>query len=130
MIASKRFYRSRQAKIVAGVCTGLGQYFDVDPVLFRIGFVIFGLTTGPLAIATYILLAIAIPQRPEDEPEPAITSSMMVGNGRQVAGAILLGLGALALASNMGVFALVRWDIFWPLVMVAAGAALIVNRIR
>ena len=41
-----------------------------------------------------------------------------------LAGILLIGLGLLALAGNMGLFALIRWDLFWPLALVAAGAAL------
>ncbi len=130
MIATRRFYRSRQNKMIAGVATGLGQYFNVDPVLFRIGFVVLGLAAAPAAIAGYILLAIVMPERPDDEPEPLITSSVTVGSGREIAGIILLGLGLLTLAANVGLFAFVRWDLFWPLVLIAAGAALVVNRIR
>ncbi len=130
MIATRRFYRSRHNKVLAGVATGLGQYFNVDPVLFRIAFVLLALAAGPISIAGYILLAIVMPERPEGEPEPVITSSVAIGNGREIAGIVLLGIGLLTLAANMGLFAFIRWDLFWPLVMVAAGIALIVNRIR
>ena len=130
MIATKRFYRSRHNRMLAGVAMGLGQYFNVDPVLFRIGFVLLAFASGPLSIAGYILLAIVMPERPEDEPDPLITSSMAAGNGKEIAGIVLIGLGLLALAGNMGLFALIRWDLFWPLALIAAGAALIVNRIR
>jgi phage shock protein C len=36
----KRLYRQPKNKIIAGVCTGLGEYFDIDPVILRIVFVI------------------------------------------------------------------------------------------
>ncbi len=130
MVATRRFYRSRHNKVLAGVATGLGQYFNVDPVLFRIAFVLLALAAGPVSIGGYILLAIVMPERPEGEPEPMITSSVAIGNGREIAGIVLLGIGLLTLAANMGLFAFIRWDLFWPLVMVAAGIALIVNRIR
>ena len=130
MVATKRFYRSRQYKMVAGVAMGLAQYFNVDPVLFRLAFVILGFVAAPFSIGTYILLTIVMPERPEGEPEPLITSSLTVGNGREIAGIALVGLGLVVLAANMGVFAFVRWDLFWPLLMVAAGAALVVSRIR
>jgi phage shock protein PspC (stress-responsive transcriptional regulator) len=37
---TKRMYRQPKNKIIAGVCTGLGEYFDIDPVIFRIIFVV------------------------------------------------------------------------------------------
>ena len=36
----KRLYRSSDNKMIAGVCGGLGKYFNIDPVIFRIIFVI------------------------------------------------------------------------------------------
>jgi phage shock protein C len=36
----KRLYRQPKGKIIAGICTGLGEYFDIDPVIFRIVFII------------------------------------------------------------------------------------------
>ncbi len=56
----KVLHRSSANRIVFGVCGGLGEYFDVDPVLFRIIFIllVFGAGTG---ILIYLLLAILIP---------------------------------------------------------------------
>ena len=41
--------------MLGGVCGGLGEYFDIDPVLFRILFIFFALT-GSLGIWVYLLL--------------------------------------------------------------------------
>lgn len=131
MTTIRRFYRSRHNRVVAGVAAGLGQYFDVDPVLFRLGFVLLALTpAAAISIVGYIVLAIAMPQRPADEPEPAIASSITVGGGREVAGIVLVGVGLLILAANMGIFGFIRWDLFWPLVLIAGGAALLITRLR
>jgi phage shock protein PspC (stress-responsive transcriptional regulator) len=35
----KKLYRQPKDKIIAGVCTGLGEYFDIDPVILRVIFV-------------------------------------------------------------------------------------------
>ncbi len=130
MVNTRHFYRSRRFRVIAGVAGGLGQYFNVDPVLVRIGFVLFGLAALPVGIVAYIVLAILMPESPSIDSEPQITSSLTIGNGREIAGIFLIGFGALLLAANMGLFAFVRWDLFWPLVLVAAGAALLLNRIR
>lgn len=56
----KKLYRSRTNKMLCGVCGGIGEYFNVDPTLIRLLFVIFGCTgSGVLA---YIIAAIVIPQ--------------------------------------------------------------------
>ena len=56
----KRLYRSKTNKVIAGVCGGLGDYFGVDPVLFRLLWVLlmFGYGFGILA---YLVAWLIIP---------------------------------------------------------------------
>lgn len=58
----KRLYRKTTDKVLGGVCSGLGEYWDIDPTLLRILFVIafFGFGAGLLF---YILLWIIIPEK-------------------------------------------------------------------
>ncbi len=56
----KRLYRSRTDRIVWGVCGGLAKYFDIDPIIIRIIFVIMVLAGGA-GILAYIILAIVVP---------------------------------------------------------------------
>ncbi len=62
---AKRIYRNTQDKIIAGVCSGVGEYLDLDPVLVRVIWLIavLGFGTGILA---YILAWIFIPKKPEN----------------------------------------------------------------
>lgn len=53
----KKLQLSQDDKVVFGVCGGLGEYFDIDPKLIRIGFVIFSLAGGS-GILVYIVAAI------------------------------------------------------------------------
>lgn len=55
-----RLYRSRSQKMLAGVCGGLGEYFDVDPVLIRLLFVVTSFISG-VGILAYIVLWIVVP---------------------------------------------------------------------
>ena len=59
--SNKRFYRDPENRMLGGVCSGLGDYFNVDPVLVRILFLIafFGLGIGLLV---YIALWILTPE--------------------------------------------------------------------
>jgi phage shock protein C len=59
----KRLYRSRKEKMIAGVCGGLAEYFELDPTLVRLVFVALGLTTGT-TIILYLLMAIVMPLPP------------------------------------------------------------------
>ena len=68
----RRLYRLVEGEWIAGVCNGLGAYFNLDVSLMRIIFVILGLLTHGFMILVYILLAIVMPvARTEEERERA-----------------------------------------------------------
>ncbi len=48
-------------RMIAGVCSGIAEYFNVDPTLIRILFVLFGLAAA--GILFYIILAIIMPSK-------------------------------------------------------------------
>jgi phage shock protein PspC (stress-responsive transcriptional regulator) len=48
-------------KMLFGVCSGVGEYFEIDPTLVRVGFVIFGLFGA--GILVYLIMAIIVPQK-------------------------------------------------------------------
>ena len=60
---SKKLYRSNVNKMVAGVCGGIAEYFDLDPTLIRLGWVVFCVLGGS-GILAYLIAAIVIPQNP------------------------------------------------------------------
>ena len=57
----KRLYRSKKDKMLAGVCGGLAEYFDVDPSLVRLATVLLCLYAGT-GLLVYIITAIIIPE--------------------------------------------------------------------
>ncbi len=61
----RRFYRSPEHKIIAGVCRGLAEHFDVNPIIVRLVFIaLSGFAVLP-GIATYIILWLILPVRQE-----------------------------------------------------------------
>lgn len=60
----RRLYRSRENRVLAGVCGGLGGYFNVDPVIFRVLFVLLALPGGLPGVIPYIVLLIIVPYKP------------------------------------------------------------------
>ncbi len=60
---TKRVYRSKKNKILAGVCGGIAEYFDVDPVLVRLLFVLL-LFMGFVGIIIYLVAWLLIPENP------------------------------------------------------------------
>ena len=59
----KRLYRSRVDKVLGGVCGGIAEYFEIDPVIVRLLWVVFSLIAGTGVIA-YIIAWIIIPLKP------------------------------------------------------------------
>ncbi len=66
----KKLHRIVEDKKIAGVCGGLGDYFDldpvffeIDPVLFRVAFILLALACG-LGIVLYIALWLLVPRTP------------------------------------------------------------------
>jgi phage shock protein C len=64
MPETRRLYRSRTNRKLAGVCGGLAQYFNTDPTLIRVLFVVFALLGGP-GLLTYLVLWIVVPEEPQ-----------------------------------------------------------------
>ena len=124
MAAPKRFYRSRNDHMVGGVAGGLAQYFNIDPTLVRLVFVV--LAFAGFGVLAYLILWIVVPVRPEGEPEPGVTGTLNTSRGREVAGYVLLALGALLLAANLGWFDAFWGRLIWPLFLVALGVVLLV----
>lgn len=58
----RRLYRDPDHRVIGGVCGGLGAYFNMDPVVLRIIFVVLLFATSGAAILAYIILWIAVPK--------------------------------------------------------------------
>ena len=62
MSPTKKLKRSSGNKMLAGVCGGIAEYFDLDPTLVRIGYVLLSLiSTGFPGLLVYGILAIVMP---------------------------------------------------------------------
>lgn len=153
---STRLERSNANKVVAGVCGGIGEYLQVDPTLVRVFFVVGTIVTGGLGLLAYIVLIVLMPLPGQPAPfvktsgvatstlegvasgEPAATTPVVAPPAdpeaaerrRAAFGLVLIALGAIFLFGNAGVFRVVRWDLAWPLVLIAIGALLLAQRVR
>ncbi len=61
----KRLYKINQGKMVDGVCGGIAEYFDLDPTLVRLAWILFT-AMGCSGIIAYILCAAIIPREPAE----------------------------------------------------------------
>lgn len=64
MMEVKRLYRSRRERMICGVCGGVAEYFNIDPTLIRLAFLLF-LFAGGSGFLAYLIAAIVIPDNPE-----------------------------------------------------------------
>ncbi len=65
----KRLYRSRDDRLIFGVCGGIAKYFNIDPVIVRIIAVLLVFASGAGVIA-YIIMAIVVPLESSSVTEP------------------------------------------------------------
>ena len=62
-MSTKRLTRSIDDKMIAGVCAGIADYFDMDPTLVRVAYVLLSfLMVGFPGLILYIILAVVIPE--------------------------------------------------------------------
>jgi phage shock protein PspC (stress-responsive transcriptional regulator) len=87
----RRLTRSSSDRVLGGVAGGLGRYFDIDPIIFRIGFVVLALAGGA-GVLGYIAAWVLVPAAPVAGEEPADRS-----RAATIVGAIVLALAALVL---------------------------------
>lgn len=72
---TKKVYRTREKRVLGGVCAGLGEYMDVDPTLIRIGFVVATIFGWFVAVPViYLIMWIAFPEKPLEAQAVNITS--------------------------------------------------------
>jgi len=140
----KKLYRSRQNRMIGGVCGGIAEYFNIDPVIVRIVAVAFFFMGGS-ALLAYIIGLIVIPNEPFDQlaadkkasaPATAQVAAPAAGRANDTVplamGVILIFVGAIFLLHNIPFFHPYYWRVwhfarnfFWPSLLIALGVFLI-----
>lgn len=144
----KKLYRSKKDRIIAGVCGGIAEYFDIDPVLVRILAVLTIFANG-IGIIAYIIAWIIIPQDPEQVSEKKKDGLRKKAEGiaqniggqirkdldennrrrsRTIGGLVLLGLGVLFLINNF--LPHFNFAKLWPLILIIAGLAILAGSFK
>ena len=122
---TQRIHRNTRDGKIGGVAAGLGDYLAVDPVIIRLAFVLTAFLGG-FGILAYLVAWIIIPSG-GPEPTTSAPAERQRWDGRLVAGIVIAGIGAIAFAGSTGIW----WHHgpeLWPLLLVGAGAALILWR--
>lgn len=146
-MSKKRLYRSRKNCMIAGICGGIAEYFDIDPIIVRIIAVLTIFING-IGLIAYLIGWIVIPRNPEQNSEKeeklrekAEKIAQDVGehihknlknedkkNSRVIGALILLGLGSLFLINNF----LPHLSIgkLWPLILIIIGLGILAGSFR
>lgn len=119
---SEKLYRSSHNKVFAGICGGLGEYFDVDPVFVRIIAVILAFASG-YGILAYIIAWVIMPKRefdPTMEVKQPENNQVKHGSwNRYLPGMILVAIGTILLVHQYGYW--FDWGEFWAVGFILAG---------
>ena len=127
MSNNKRLERDLQNKVLGGVCSGLGNYFDMDPIIWRVLF-FFLVFFGCSGLLIYIVLWIVMPAGQtrlkdgtvvEDVEPVGEGSTPKKSNGNVTAGFILIGIGAICLLARY--IPQVSWHTAWPVILIVIG---------
>ncbi len=117
--APRALRRSTDDRLLAGVCGGLADYFAIDVIWFRLGFVVLGLSGGS-SVLLYLVMWLIVPERTAGDgppPTPRARPPVMV-----MVGLALIGVGAMSMAHaidpDLG-------RLFWPVVLFVGGVVLL-----
>jgi phage shock protein C len=142
----KRLYRSRRNRMIGGVCGGIAEYFNIDPVIVRVGAVAMFFMGGS-ALLAYVIGLIVIPSEPfglpvaekqESAPvtvaaEASVATSTSSSNAMPLfLGIVLIIIGVGFLLHNLPFFNPFYWQVrhvirhfFWPSLLIVSGIFII-----
>lgn len=125
----KKLQRSQSNKVVAGVCGGLGEYFQIDPVIFRVLAVLLLLVNGYGAIL-YVIGWVAIPEgnkkkqiKEEEMPQKEDPQTNQPTSNYVLISVFAILLGTLLLINNF--VDLFNFHKTWPVLLIFLGVVLL-----
>ncbi len=127
----KKLFRSRKDRMLVGVCGGIAEYLNVEPVLVRLAWVIMTLFAG-IGILVYIAGAIIVPENPDQEySEKELNKNK--NDKALLWGSILILLGLGLLLKQLGFFYYISfwhipWQMIWAIFLIVIGIFLLYNR--
>lgn len=143
---NKKLYRSEKEKIIFGVCGGLANYFEIDPVIIRMIFLFLLFTSNGVGLLLYLVLALIVPKETDDKKENILlneTGKKVQGLAKEIKDnkilisdigivfgilMILVGTGLLFRQIFPSQMFFIEWNILIPLLIIAFGLGLIIQR--
>ena len=129
-----RLRKSSSDRVMFGVAGGLAEHLDIDSTLVRVGFVVLGFASG-IGLIAYIVLALVMPEAvegaaPAEDSTPPTKAEASTKRNRNLIGGLLVFIGVVFLLLQIEFFSWLKWSLIWPLVIIAAGVALIWDRTK
>ncbi len=131
-----RLYKSEKDKVFEGICGGIGEYFNIDPVIIRLMWVVL-VIFGGTGIVAYIIAMLIIPKRPDLEAEeikpelektPEAYSNRFWGLIMIIAGILLLFGIVGPIAGIFAGIAMAMGHVLWPVLIIGLGLYLYFNQ--
>jgi len=128
----RMLYRHPTDKRLSGVCGGIGDYLNIDPVLLRLGWILAAIVTGGVAVLVYVIMWIVLPVGTQAEGQTQKAAIDLGDNVMSKLAYVFIALGVLWLLANTGIlphlwggFWSVASVLFWPAVLIIAGFLLL-----
>jgi phage shock protein PspC (stress-responsive transcriptional regulator) len=139
----KRLYRSCEDRLIAGVCGGLSEYFEIDASIIRL---IFSLTffAGGAGLLIYLVAWIIIPSNPNcggsqtgaeeikekaedfaEEIKKHVGGKKKLSGTNAIVGAVITLIGVAFLLENL--FGLHFWQNIWPIIIIVIGLIIVIR---
>ncbi|HEY8028518.1 MAG TPA: PspC domain-containing protein [Gaiellaceae bacterium] len=110
----RQLRRSRSDRMLAGVCGGLGDYFEVNPLFYRIGFVVLTFLGG----SGFLIYGAALLVIPDERAKDSIAADALRNHRRRpgaLIGLLLVGAAGIALLSHISYH--LHSEVFWTIVL-------------
>ncbi len=157
-MSTKRLFRSRKDGLIAGVCGGLAEYFDVDPSLVRLIFIL-AVFLGGAGLIVYLVAWLIVPENPEQSPTASFAKNQqmkeeVVGELRRVGSSlaekfeatvedgeerperrstVFVGLALIVIGAAFFLKNFIPWldlESLWPVFLIGVGVLLLFGAAR
>ena len=146
-IDKKPLTRSETNKVIAGVAGGLGEYFEIDPTLIRLVFILLTIFGGS-GVIIYIIFWLIMPSASSISVDAQSTIQQNVNeisnkaksfaqniqfnsekeNSKFWWGLIIIIFGFMLLFNNFGLFDLFNFEKIWPIILIAIGLIILLKK--
>jgi phage shock protein PspC (stress-responsive transcriptional regulator) len=135
-MSENKLERNEAGRIIAGVCSGIATYLDIDPLWVRLLFVVLTFASG-MGLVIYVVLWLIMPQADgvgggtavlKENLDDISSSARRLGQPSAI-GVLLVLVGIYFLVTQLGWFGWLS-GLFWPLVIIGGGIYLFSRRNR